>query len=58
MWKVRMNEVDWENQHLSMIIKTCDVLKDNVKQAKMLLTKTEPCLDHEFPRLGGVAPGG
>ena len=27
---------------------TWDVLKDNVKQAKILLTITEPCLSHEF----------
>ena len=40
----------WENQHLSLIMKTWDVLKDNVKLAKILLTITEPCLDHEFPR--------
>ena len=40
----------WENQHLSLIMKTWDVLKDNVKEAKILLTITEPCLNHEFPR--------
>ena len=27
-----------------------DVLNDNVKSAKMLLTIAEPCLNHEFPR--------
>ena len=26
------------------------VLKDNVKQAKILLTITEPCLNPEFPQ--------
>ena len=29
---------------------TWDVLKDNVKQAKILLTITEPCLNPEFPQ--------
>ena len=29
---------------------TWDVLKDNVKLAKILLTIPEPCLNHEFPR--------
>ena len=29
---------------------TWDVLKDTVKQAKMLLTITEPCLNQEFPQ--------
>ena len=29
---------------------TWDVLKDNVNQAKILLTITEPCLNREFPR--------
>ena len=31
MWKVLNKEVDWENQHLSSIMCTRDVLKDNVK---------------------------
>ena len=31
---------------------TWDVLNDNEKQAKILLTITEPCLNHEFPRVG------
>ena len=30
---------------------TWDVLKDNVKYAKILLTITEPCLNREFPRV-------
>ena len=38
----------WENQHLSVIMCTWDVHKDNVKQAKILLTITEPCLNPEF----------
>ena len=50
MWKVRTKKLIWENQHLSFIIYTWDVLKDNVKYAKILLTITEPCLNHEFPR--------
>ena len=40
----------WKNQHLSLIMCTWGVLKDNVKQAKILLTITEPCLNPEFPR--------
>ena len=35
-------------------IRSCfpgDALKDNVKQAKILLTITEPCLNPEFPKL-------
>ena len=43
----------WENQHLSWITYTWAALKDNVKQAKILWTITEPCLNREFPR-GGV----
>ena len=42
----------WENQHLSWIMYTWAALKDNVKKAKILLTITEPCLNHEFPRGG------
>ena len=38
----------WENQHLSLIMKIWCVLKDKVKQAKILLTITEPCLNPEF----------
>ena len=29
---------------------TWDVLKDNVKEAKILLTIAEPCLNPEFPQ--------
>ena len=28
-----------------------DVFKDNVKEAKILLIITEPCLNREFPRV-------
>ena len=31
MWKVLNKNLIWENQHLSLIMKTWDVLKDNVK---------------------------
>ena len=31
MWKVFNAEVDWKNQHLSLIMYTWDALKDNVK---------------------------
>ena len=40
----------WENQHLSWIMKTWAALKDNVKQAKILWTITEPCSNREFQR--------
>ena len=40
----------WEKQHHSLIMYTWDVLKNNVKQAKILLTITEPCWNREFPR--------
>ena len=39
----------WEKQHLSLIMYTWDALNVNVKQAKILLTITEPCLNPEFP---------
>ena len=38
-------------QHLSLIMFSWDVFKDNVKEAKILLTITEPCLNREFPRV-------
>ena len=51
MWWVRNNRSRfWKNQHLSLIIYTWCTLKDNVKEAKILWTITEPCLNHEFPR--------
>ena len=40
----------WENQHLSLIMYTWVALKDKAKQAKILWTITEPCLNREFPR--------
>ena len=45
-----MKKLIWENQHLSLIMYTWDVLKDNVKLAKILFTITEPCLNPEFPQ--------
>ena len=48
MWKVLNKEVDLENQHLSLIMYTSDVLKDNVKKAQILLTIKEPCLNPEL----------
>ena len=49
MKKVLNKEVFSENQHLSLIMNTRDALKDNVKDAKKLLTISEPCLNPEFP---------
>ena len=37
-----------ENHNLSLIVKTWAALKDNVKEAKMYWTITEPCLNHDF----------
>ena len=48
--KYSIKNLIWENQHLSWIKYTWVVLKDNVKQAKRLLTITEPCLNSEFPQ--------
>ena len=52
MWKStkQRSQLIWENQHHSLTMYTWDVLKDTVKQAKMLLTITEPCLNQEFPQ--------
>ena len=52
MWKVLTKKLIWENQHLSLTMYIWDVLKDNVKLAKILLTTTEPCLNREFLRCG------
>ena len=41
----------WEIQHHSLNMHTWDALKDNVKQAKILRTITEPCSNREFPRV-------
>ena len=48
--KYSIKKLIWENQHLSLIMYIWDVLKDNVKQAKICLTNTEPCLNPEFPK--------
>ena len=48
--KYSTKKLIWENQHLSWIMYTWAALKDNAKQAKILLTITEPCLNREFPR--------
>ena len=51
MWKLYSTKKSiWENQHLSLIMYIWDALKDNVKEAKILLTITEPCLNREFQR--------
>ena len=51
MWKVLNKEVDLgEPTSFLDHVYTWDVLKDNVKQAKILLTITEPCFNREFPR--------
>ena len=47
--KVLNKEFDL-GEHLSLIMKTWDALKDNAKQAKILWTITEPCLNREFQR--------
>ena len=39
----------WENQLLSLIMYTWDVLKHHVKKAIILWTPTEPCFNREFP---------
>ena len=48
--KYETEKLIWENQHPSLIMYTWAALKDNVKQAKILLTITEPCLNPEFPQ--------
>ena len=50
MWYSSRKSI-WENQHLSLIMYTWCVLKDNAKQAKILWTITEPCSNREFPRV-------
>ena len=49
--KYSIKKLIWENQHFSLIMYSWDVLEDNVKSAKILLTIAEPCLSHEFPRV-------
>ena len=41
------NKLIWESQHHSLTMFTWYVLKDNAKQAKILYTMTEPCLNPE-----------
>ena len=48
--KYSIKKLIWENKHLSLIMYTWVALKENVKQAKILLTITQPCLDPEFPQ--------
>ena len=50
MWKVLNKEVDLGEPTSFLDHVPWDVLKDNVKEAKILLTITEPCLICEFPR--------
>ena len=48
--KVLNKKLIWENQqHLSWFMYTWDALKVNVKETTILLTITEPCLNHEYP---------
>ena len=47
--KYSTEKLIWENQHHSLIMCTWCVLKDNVNEANILLTITEPCLNPEFP---------
>ena len=48
--KCSMKKTIWENQHLSLIMKTWAALKDNAKKAKIQWTFTKPCSNREFPR--------
>ena len=50
MWKLLNKEVDLGKPTSFLIVYTWDALKDNVKQAKILWTITEPCLNPELPR--------
>ena len=50
MSKYLTKKLIWENQHLSLIMYTWGALKDNVKEAKILWTITEPCLNPELPQ--------
>ena len=45
-----INMLTWDNLHHSLIMFTGSALKDNVKQAKILLTITESCSNPEFPQ--------
>ena len=48
--KYSTKKLIWENQHLSLIMYIWGVLKDNVKEAKIVWKITEPCFNREFPR--------
>ena len=48
--KYSIKKLIWENQHLSLIMYTWDVLKDHVNLARILLTITEPCLNPRCPQ--------
>ena len=48
--KYSTKKLIWENQHLSLIMYTWAVLKENAKSAKMLWIITEPCSNREFLR--------
>ena len=48
--KYSTKKLIWENQHHSLTTFIWVVLKDNAKQAKILLTITEPCLNPDFPQ--------
>ena len=48
--KYLTNKLIWENQDHSLIMLTWDVLKENVKQAKILWTIPEPCSNPKFPQ--------
>ena len=47
MWKV-LETLIWENRHHSMTMFIWVALKENVKQAKILWTITEACMNVEF----------
>ena len=61
LWKVLNKEIYlveptvflliWGNQHHSLIMFTLVALKNNVKHAKTLWTKTDPCPNPEFPQM-------
>ena len=46
--KYSIHKLIWENRHLSLVVCAWDVLKDNVKHAKILLTVTEPRSNPDF----------
>ena len=50
MWKVLNKEFELREPTSSLIMYTWDVLKDIAKQANILLTIPESCLNREFQR--------